>query len=238
MKVTFTFGMPRSESHGLHLQSLPLLNRPLPCLLSLRWGRQWCPRSGRLLPGPWSWVPGLSGVGWRACETSILQLHTLIDLSVVVLLLDGSVCPPPPPIISVALLTFISSKHVNTTYRLNVGTMLDGEPTSVRWSCFLGTESRRPVGVYLPGGASLHRRDAALLFPPSFFSDPVSAPRALRLIWSLLQGEGRRELLQVGIGFSPPLLYSQKTFLALEMSSSSPSSPGSPLTLPLTHQLL
>ena len=87
------------ESHGLHLQSLPLLNRhlPFPCLLSLRWGRRWRPRSGRLLPGPWSWVPRLSGVGWRACETSILQLHTLIDLSVVFLLLDGWVCRPPPP---------------------------------------------------------------------------------------------------------------------------------------------
>ena len=96
MKVTFTFGMPRSESHGLHLQSLPLLNRPLPCLLSLRWERRWRPRSGRLLPGPWSWVPGLSGVGWRACETSILQLHTLIDLYVVSSCWMDQYAAPPP----------------------------------------------------------------------------------------------------------------------------------------------
>ena len=95
--------------------------------------------------------------------------------------MDQYAAPPPSPTISVALLTFTPSKHVNTTYRLNVGTMLGQHRFDV--SCFLGTESRRPAGVHLQGGASLHRRDATLLFPPSFFSsDPVSAPRALRLI--------------------------------------------------------
>ena len=95
--------------------------------------------------------------------------------------------------------------------------------------------------VHLPDGSShLHRRDVALILLPSFFFffwlDLVQHHSEGREL-SICRKRDGENFFRWGHGCLHLLSILKETSLALEMSSS-PSSLGSPLALPLTHQLL